>query len=243
LVNHATLIGRAHRLLQHNGQDFAISGAPAPGCAFGLVLDGCGSKYRPDTAVYPSHNEVGAKLLGKFMAAALSRALQADTAVTPTALLPTLYDQSLDFLTGLVALFPNEDLALRRQLIMTHLLCTVVGFVKIEDTAVFFWRGDGFLAVDETITLLDSGNQPDYLAYDMLEGRRDGRFHTQIIPPTARWLAVASDGWQEPLLAACAPPRPGLALQRWLNQQGQQRGHFEDDGSVAIWWQAARSTP
>ena len=242
MVNHATLIGRAHRLRQENGQDFAVSGAPAPGCAFGLVLDGCGSKYRTDTAVHPSHNEVGAHLLGRFIATALQRALSGGTAVSPADLLANLYDQSRAFLLSLTALYPADEAA-RQQFIMTHLLCTVVGFVKMGDTAVFFWRGDGFLAVDGAITPLDSGNQPDYLAYDVLDGREDGRFHTQSIPPAAHWIAVASDGWTESLLAACAPPRPNLALQRWLNQQGQQRGQFEDDGSVALWWQAARSDP
>ena len=84
MINHATLIGRSHRLRQQNCHDYAISGAPAPGCAFGLVLDGCGSKYHAGTAVYPSHNEVGAKLLGKFIASSLSHTLQTDPAIQPT---------------------------------------------------------------------------------------------------------------------------------------------------------------
>lgn len=234
--NHATLIGRSHRLWQQNGQDFALSGAPAPGRAFGLVLDGCGSPYREETAVYPTHNEVGAKLLGKFLAATLSRTLQNDTAVTIDTLIADLYHQALDFLAGLVTLFPGDDPSLRRRLVMTHLLCTVVGFVKMADTAVFFWRGDGFLVVDGQVTCLDSGNQPDYLAYDLLAAPENGRFHTQFIPATAQWIAAASDGWTAPLLAACAPPRPHLALQRWLNQQGQQRSQFDDDGAIAAWW-------
>ena len=236
ITNHASLIGRSHRLMQQNGHDFAISGAPAPGCAFGLVLDGCGGKYRTDTAVYPAHNEVGAKLLGKFLAAALGRALAGETAVKPDALLASLHQQSLDFLAGLVALFPGSDTALRRQLIMTHLLCTVVGFIKMPDTAVFFWRGDGYLVVDGAVTRLDSGNQPDYLAYDLLDEGANGRFQTESIPPNAEWLAAATDGWSEALLPDCAPPRPHLALQRWLNQQGQQRNQFDDDGAIAIWW-------
>lgn len=236
ITNHASLIGRSHRLWQQNGHDFAISGAPAPDCAFGLVLDGCGSKYYTDSAVFPAHNEVGAKLLGKFLAAALSRALAGETAVKPDTLLALLHQQSLDFLAGLVTLFPGDDPVLRRQLIMTHLLCTVVGFVKAPDTAVFFWRGDGFLVVDGAITCLDSGNQPDYLAYDLLGEGANGRFQTQSVPANAQWLATATDGWTETLLPDCAPPRPDFALQRWLNQQGQQRSQFDDDGAIAIWW-------
>ncbi|MGB4868807.1 MAG: protein phosphatase 2C domain-containing protein, partial [Candidatus Promineifilaceae bacterium] len=138
MINHATLIGRSHRLRQQNCHDYAISGTPAPGCAFGLVLDGCGSKYHAGTAVYPSHNEVGAKLLGKFIASSHSHTLQTDPAIQPDALLPALYAQSRDFLARLVTLYPNHDPTLRSHLIMTRLLCTIVGFVKTPDTAVFF---------------------------------------------------------------------------------------------------------
>lgn len=241
MINHATLIGRSHRLRQQNCHDYAISGAPASGCAFGLVLDGCGGKYHVGTAVYPSHNEVGAKLLGKFIASSLSHTLQTDPTIQPDALLSALYAQSRDFLARLVTLYPNHDPSLRSHLIMTRLLCTIVGFVKTPDTAVFFWRGDGFLVVDGTITQLDSGNRPDYLAYDLLAETENGRFQSQSIPGSAHWLAAATDGWSNTLLPDCAEPRPGLALQRWLNLQGQQRGQFEDDGAVAIWWQAGQS--
>jgi hypothetical protein len=27
-----------------------------------------------------------------------------------------------------------------------------------------------------------------------------------------------------------------LALQRWLNLRAKERGKFEDDGTIAIWW-------
>jgi hypothetical protein len=31
-------------------------------------------------------------------------------------------------------------------------------------------------------------------------------------------------------------PQPTLALQRWLNLRAKERGQFEDDGAIAIFW-------
>ena len=62
MLNDAAIIGRTHRLTHQNCHDAAYTGAPQPGYAFGLVLDGCGSKYRKGGQASSSHNEVGAKL-------------------------------------------------------------------------------------------------------------------------------------------------------------------------------------
>jgi hypothetical protein len=106
------------------------------------------------------------------------------------------------------------------------------------ETAVFFWQGDGFLVVDGTVCQLESGNQPDYLAYQLLQPNPcQTNFQLAFVPQPeqTRWLAVATDGWQAELLGQLAEQRTSLALQRWLNVQAQQRGQFDDDGAVAIW--------
>jgi hypothetical protein len=101
------------------------------------------------------------------------------------------------------------------------------------ETAVFFWSGDGYLCHNGEITQLDSHNEPDYLAYHL--DAPNGRFQTLTIKnPT--WLAVASDGWTADLLTQLSTPHSSLALQRWLNKQAKERGKFEDDGAIAIWW-------
>ena len=48
-----------------------------------------------------------------------------------------------------------------------------------------------------------------------------------------RWLAVATDGWQEESLVEVGTARPTLELQRWLNVQAKQRGRFEDVADLA----------
>ena len=108
----------------------------------------------------------------------------------------------------------------------------------VEETAVFFHRGDGYLLHNDKITYLDNNNQPDYLAYD-LENRNDRLtnigFHTQTVQNPTH-LAVATDGWTAELLTQLEQPQSSLTLQRWLNVQAKQRDNFEDDGAIAIWW-------
>ena len=243
MVSHATVIGRSHRLMQHNCQDFAIAAVPTPNVAFGLICDGCGSKFRTDSRTLLSHNEIGANLLSQFAADFLTGKLKQNKPIANNsdkveAILSQLYAASLDFLRDLTALFPYTN---GREIVATRLLTTLVGFVKMPGAAVFFWQGDGFLAVDGRVCQLNSGNQPNYLAYQLLQPNpTQSNFHLAFVPQPEkiRWLAVATDGWTADQLRQLAEPRSALALQRWLNVQAQQRGQFDDDGAVAIWSRA-----
>ena len=75
MINHAVVIGRSHRIMQQNCQDFSVARELQPGLAFGIALDGCGSKYRGRYRSLPSSNEVGSRLLGRFADAYLSQSL------------------------------------------------------------------------------------------------------------------------------------------------------------------------
>ena len=233
---HAHIIGRQHRLIQQNGQDYAVSGSLPGGGCFGLVLDGCSSKWRADDEpAQPSSNEVGARLLGTFAAASIPHLAR----TTPIPDLPhALASACLGFMRRLLENIPLADDLSRNRFIQTQLLCTLVGFVQTDAAATFFWSGDGYLWHDDTVIPLDSGNRPDYLAYRLLRDGPEPLIHTLALPEPARLscLAVATDGWREGLLQKiAAAPRSPLALQRWLNQQAQQKGHFDDDGAIAIW--------
>jgi hypothetical protein len=241
MLNHATIIGRNHRLWQQNGQDAAASGTLPNGLLFGLALDGCGSKYRPAATgpqpALPSHNETGAHLLKQFAADWLHSyaTLQPD-------LPQTVHDLACacrSFLNCLAVLWPAAS-PQRQQFVATHLLTTIVGFLlsEREGEAILFWAGDGFVCLGDDVLSLDSGNRPNYPAYTVLDpGSPLFRFHNcQLSLSDVPWLAVASDGWDECSLSRLASPRPGLELQRWLNLRARERGAFDDDGAVAVWW-------
>lgn len=226
MLSQATIIGRNHRLRQQNGQDGAFTGRSQPACYFGLVLDGCGGKYRHNGQLYPSCNEVGARLLGHFAASRLSQQLgQAPLRQT----LAQLHADCLAFLAGLADLTLSPD---RQLFTYTHLLTTVVGFALTPNEGAFFWSGDGYLCLNGEVTELESDNRPDYLAYGLTTA-----WQLRLVDPAGiNWLAVASDGWTADLLTQLAPPRSSIALQRWLNLQARQPTHFEDDGAVAAFW-------
>jgi hypothetical protein len=254
MITQATIIGRLHRLMRQNCQDVVIGGTLQAGYAYGVVLDGCGGKW-VDTAVHgrgstrqtaPSHNELGARLLGEFINGWLASHLPA--APELETMIQALYGDCLSFLDTIINNLPFAEPDKRSRFIATHLLCTVVGFAVTPTAVIFFWAGDGYLCLDGQVITLDSDNQPDYLAYYLAQTEaqiaaapRPAGFQTKLLlnPEACAWLAVASDGWQPAQLAMLVDPRSDLELQRWLNLEAQKRGSFEDDGAIAIWHQAA----
>lgn len=239
---HAHLTGRQHRLVHQNGQDFAVTGTLGEAGCFGLVLDGCGSKWRtPASATIPSSNEVGAKLLGNFAAASIPHLVL----TTPLPDLPHALSQAcLRFWRQVTDAIPFPNETERGRFIQTHLLCTLLGFVRTNGAALFFWLGDGYLLYNDTVLPLESNNRPDYLAYRLLHEPEQPFINQMFLPHPAELtcLAVATDGWRDDLLCeVAAAPRTSLTLQRWLNQQAQQRGNFEDDGAIALWQEQEES--
>ncbi len=234
----ARIHGRFHRTMHQNSQDYAIAAVPAPNIAFGLVLDGCGSKYR-DTAVHPSHNETGAALLGSFITAYLqSHLAKPDCSLALT--LAGMETAAASFLHHITNTIPFPHAADRTRFIATHLLTTIVGFVVTPETAVCFWAGDGYLRINDTIIPLHSNNQPEYLAYTLLpaSSRQANHKFAQLTihkRQTLHTLAAATDGWTTDLLQTLPPVTSNLQLQRWLNIQARHRPNFEDDGAVALW--------
>ncbi len=245
MISSATIMGRSHRIMQQNCHDFAQSSTISSQTVYGLVLDGCGSKYRDATGSYASHNEVGANLLGTYAATFLDKQLTINKKQKTKneeealeELVAQLYRACVTYLDCLVTLHPFQDELERRRFVATRLLCTLVGFVVTEETAVCFWSGDGYVGINDEIISLDCNNRPDYLAYQVLGGSGNGRFNTLTIRDRSslKRLFVATDGWQTTQLTQLVKPQKSLALQRWVNIQARERGSFEDDGAIAIYY-------
>jgi hypothetical protein len=238
ITGSAVVIGRQHRLLGKNGQDFTLAGITPGGAYFGLVADGCGSNFRLDDFSYPSHNEVGAKLLCQFAAGWLHAELNAATELVP--LVERLYAACLDFLRRIMLSIPHADDHVMTQFVATHLLSTLLGFAITEHEAQLFWLGDGYLCHDGNVTSLLSRDEPDYLAYRLLDGALpadspQAGFNVRKLERIGlQQLAVATDGWTPALLADLQPAPTGLALQRWMNMQARHSGQFDDDGAIAL---------
>jgi hypothetical protein len=249
MLAQAVVIGRNHRLMNQNCQDFAVTGAPEPGYAYGIVLDGCGGKYREKSesygrpSTYPSQNEVGARILGQFMAQWFENNLGQPSLVCLAKKLGLTVELFIrDFMVIMGHRHPEEQ----RRFAHTNLLATIVGFAVTPTEGCFFWAGDGYLKLREEITPLDFNNQPPYLAYTALMNgdKSNGQFNngrskieSWVFPMTddVTSLAVATDGWQPNQLAQVERPHDSLSLQRWVNVEARQRGRFEDDGAIVLW--------
>lgn len=226
MISTGAVIGRSHRLLGMNGQDAVYAGN-----GWGVVLDGCGSKHRDENGRLPSHNEIGSTLLGQYLAGRLAHPERVDVGA--------LYGDCLTFLQKLLALYTFDEQE-KVRFVASHLLCTVVGFVVQDALTTFFWSGDGHLVMDGEVVVLESGNMPNYLAYQLLTPDDEAGFETHTIP-TPAWCAVATDGWQAHHLRQLEIPQKPLKLQRWMNQLAREKGVFEDDGATAVWWHATPS--
>jgi len=238
IIGSAVVVGRQHRLLGLNGQDVALAGVTPRGACFGLVADGCGGKFRHDDRYHVSHNEVGAKLLCRFAAGWLEARLDAD--VELASLLDELYVACLDFLQRLALMVAPVGNKAMAHFVATHLLSTLLGLAVTENEAMFFWLGDGFLCRNGEVARLQSGDEPDYLAYRLLDGAVPpdapaAGFNVQQLGRTGlHQLAVATDGWTPALLSDLQPAPSDLELQRWMNIQAQRPGQFDDDGAIAL---------
>lgn len=247
MLAQATIIGRNHRLMNQNCQDFAITGSPKPGYEYGIVLDGCGSKFRETAAAnhitkaitHPSQNEVGARIIGQFASQWLEKHLLGQKSLTSLASKLQAATERFfeEFLESMDCTKPLE----RFRFTHTNLLATIVGFATTPTEGCFFWAGDGYLGQNGQISPLDYDNHPPYLAYNTLKDERRNidriRLESCLFPMTneTTWLAVATDGWQPEQLSQLERPQSSLALQRWVNVQARQRGRFEDDGAIALW--------
>jgi hypothetical protein len=233
--------------MNHNCQDFAITGSPKEGCGYGMVLDGCGSKYRETAAANqrsrfitsPSQNEVGARVIGQFASQWLEKYLVRQESLEGLA--GKLQTDVERFLEAFVVSMGYTKPAVRFRFIHTNLLATLVGFVFTPTEGCFFWAGDGYLGQDGQIRPLDYDNHPPYLAYNILKGERKNieriQLESCLFPMTneTTWLVAATDGWQPEQLKQLERPQSSLALQRWVNVEARQRGRFEDDGAIALW--------
>jgi hypothetical protein len=233
--------------MNHNCQDFAITGSPKEGYGYGMVLDGCGSKYRETAAANqtsrfitsPSQNEVGARVIGQFASQWLEKNLVRHESLQGLA--GKLQTATEQFLEAFVVSMGYTKPAERCRFTHTNLLATMVGFVFTLTEGCFFWAGDGYLGQDGQIRPLDYDNHPPYVAYNLLkdEGKHIERIQLEscLFPMTNETtrLVVATDGWQAEQLTQLERPQSSLSLQRWVNVEARQRGRFEDDGAVALW--------
>lgn len=180
----ASVIGSEHVRLNLNNQDSLLV-TEDRNYLMGVVSDGCGSC---------KHSEVGSnlivRLVSKHISMSLRRAKICDVKqsidyarINIVSALGNIVSELADEFTDLVEVketsnglriqYEEEILIKSRvNMVSKYLLSTVVGFYMNNEYTVIFSIGDGFYAVNEEITCLETEdeakNAPAYLAYNLI---------------------------------------------------------------------------
>jgi hypothetical protein len=195
-----SVTGRDHVFAGRNNQD-AFCVWSGPEAVVVVVADGCGSGR---------FSEVGARLGSRLVVQAILRRMKPG-GQAPDAMLEEVRRDVLRALGSLAGALGDS----RSHTVSDLLLFTVVGAVVGPALSFVFALGDGVIAVNGDVRVLDSpGNAPAYLAYglDGSDGGADApRFtiHCRLPTDALETLLVASDGAAD-LIAArdlCLPGR------------------------------------
>lgn len=236
-----TILGRDHAQRGKNSQDgFAIKTIQVEGqeIVVAVVSDGCSGSTK---------SEVAANLLPAF---ATNYICQLLTFSVPISQIPTaLYPAVVSYLRNVASQVPfakQEELV---DFVKNYLLATIVGCLVSENESVIFHAGDGIVAINDDITVIDYDDKSPYVAYHLVpetdlvvpKVSRPNSFTTVPVNNfDLKNITIASDGftpgllqrmWQEAKLVP-------LGIQLWMNwvngprNPKQDRGIFADDATV-----------
>ena len=236
-------IGREHARWGKNCQDgYAFKYATILGEDYliGAVADGCGQG---------ENSEVAGIMSPIFVVNQVQHLLRFATPLTqiPVALYPSV----IGFLEAIRKQILFEDPQEIVGFIQNYLLATILGFVIGEDEGVVFHAGDGLIAINDEIMVIEHNKPNPYLGYHLVP-RSALQSDTSELPrtfavqtldvTTLKHFTIASDGFTEVLLRRMwQEAKPvSLGIQLWMNWINGPRnphpeaGLFYDDAAVVV---------
>lgn len=210
-------VGRSHRLIGRNNQD-AWHVLRSERSIVAVVADGCSGG---------ECSEVGSQLMVQLLARIVH-----DVVVNGEVI--DWRRVELEVLSQIDALVRNLGMPYAAA-VEKYFLCTLVGVVMTSEQATFFACGDGVVIVDDEELRLGPfpGNQPPYLAYQLLGDQSSiDPALTRLVPVwdgsaggIDHWL-IGTDGLDD-LIAQQYAMRPGLDVSVGsLTQFWQQDRYF-----------------
>lgn len=232
-IRSGSVIGREHVRLWKNNQDGVRIGTITMENVtyyYGIICDGCSSG---------ENNEVGANLLAQYLCSEIQMSLLVGTNIRdiPSA----LYPRAIGYLRSIASLTSVGDPCQNISFITNHLLCTVMGFISDEKTAIIFHAGDGAYVIGNSATWIDQDNRPMYLAYHLVDrkfldlqgGELPQGFETVSIDLSFdKRFAVCSDGITDKAVPFLWGHDHELGLQRKLKVLSRKDIPFVDDCSA-----------
>lgn len=195
-----TITGRDHVQQLKNNQD-GYSLFHTPNSIVGVVCDGCGSG---------DYSEVGARITARIVAYNAHTLTNSYQELGPEflSMLESVTLASLRSTAQQLGDSPQmrgESLTYSQgKTVEDYLLCTVLGVVMTPKTVLVFFVGDGIVAVNGEIQVLEpnEGNSPDYLAYALTGSARGSdawklRTLCQIPTEELNSVLLATDGLEK----------------------------------------------
>lgn len=224
-----SVTGRAHRLVERDGQDGWACVATKEVTA-AIVTDGCSSGRA---------SEIGARIGAAWLAASIERRF-AGAGIDPEEAAAETCAELIERL-GLLARSMNPEGDITPAVVGEALLFGFLAAVVTKEHAVVFGIGDGTVLVNDEALEIDPGpdNAPPYAAYALLGKSVAPRIHFSGRASEVRVLAVATDGLAP--ASACARElaatkklhvNPSLLRKRLLVLANEHR--FADDATIAV---------
>lgn len=224
-----SVVGRAHRLVERDGQDGWATVATS-GVTAAIVTDGCSSGRV---------SEIGARVGAAWLAASIERRF-GERGIDPKEAMAEACAELVERL-GLLARSMNAEGDITPAVVGEALLFGFLAAVVTKEHAIVFGIGDGTVLVNDEVEAIDPGpdNAPPYAAYALLGKSVAPRIHFLGRASDVRVLAVATDGVVP--AAACVRElaatkkldvNPSLLRKRLLVMAGEHR--FADDATVGV---------
>lgn len=242
----ASVIGRSHRRQGRGGQDAWAArpiddGSSQGGCVL-AVADGCSAGRA---------NEIGAGVGARAAVVSAARRVASGTSLEelPAIVIADVVEE-VGRLARALAIDPDDA----AQSIEEALLFTLHVAVVVRGRCVVFGVGDGVIALDQQVIVIDQGAAPDYPAYALFSGLAKPRLLVHSMGVAPRAMALCTDGARELIARAHEPladgaPVGGLAwflrdarcvrntslaqkrLQAWVDTTGGP----VDDCTLVVW--------
>ncbi len=180
----ASVIGRSHRRQGRGGQD-AWAARPIDGGCVLAVADGCSAGRA---------NEIGAGVGARAAVVSAARRVANGTSLEE---LPAIVLADVIEEVGRLARALAIDADDAAQSIEEALLFTLHVAVIAHGRCVVFGVGDGVIALDERVIVVDQGAAPDYPAYALFSGLAKPRLLTHFVGAPPRAMALCTDGVRE----------------------------------------------
>lgn len=206
----ASVIGRSHRRQGRGSQD-AWAGRCIDGGCVVAVADGCSAGRA---------NEIGAGVGARAAVVSAARRIASGAALDelPAVVVADVVEEVGRLARALAVDAREAAASIEEALLFTLHVAVIAPWQPARPPSpspcacVVFGVGDGVIALDERVIVVDQGAAPDYPAYSLFAGLAKPRVLTHFLGAAPRALALCTDGARELIARMHEPLGDGTAV-------------------------------